>query len=184
LTIAAAPPLSCAQVPSGLRAGFSSFLEKTMSAIPVTVEGKKKLVSELDELTSRVPLVAKAIADAREKGDLRENAEYHAAREEMGMLNARIAELKSKVAYAVVVDESLIDPSRIAFGAKVTLLDMKDKSTEDWELVGDGEEDPLDNKILTSSPMGAAMIGKKVGEVVSVEAPAGLLKFKVKSIGY
>ncbi len=155
-----------------------------MSAIPVTIEGKKKLQSELDELTDRLPAVAKAIAEAREKGDLRENAEYHAAREEMGMLNARIGELKSKIAYAVVVDESMIDNSRVGFGATVTLIDLKDKSQEDWTLVGDGEEDALDNKILTSSPMGAAMIGKKVGDTVEVEAPVGLLKFKVKAITY
>lgn len=155
-----------------------------MSAVPVTAEGKKKLQQELDELTARVPVVAKAIADAREKGDLRENAEYHAAREEMGMLNARIGELKSKIAYAVVVDESQIDTSRVAFSATVTLIDLSDKSEEDWQLVGDGEDDPLDNKILTTSPMGAALIGKKVGETVVVQAPAGELKFKIKKISY
>ena len=124
------------------------------------------------------------LADAREKGDLRENAEYHAAREEMSMTNARIADLKDKLARAVVVDESLIDTSRIAFGATVQLQDMKDKSIEDWKLVGEGEDDPLDNKILTSSPMGSAMLGKAVGELVVVKAPMGDLSFKVKKISY
>jgi transcription elongation factor GreA len=171
---------------SSLRWVFDRFNveENSMSAVPVTVEGKKKMQAELDELTSRVPVVAKAIADAREKGDLKENAEYHAAREDMGMLNARIGELKSKLAYAVVVDESLIDTSRIAFGAKIVLLDLKDKSEEDWQLIGDGEDDPLENKILTTSPMGAALIGKKLGETVTVDAPAGPIKFKVKKISY
>jgi transcription elongation factor GreA len=155
-----------------------------MSSIPVTAEGKKKIQAELNELTERVPLIAKAIADAREKGDLRENAEYHAAREEMGMINARISDLKGKLSRAVVVDESQIDTSKVSFGAKVQLQDLKDKSIEDWQLVGEGEDDPLENKILTSSPMGNAMVGKAVGETVVVKAPAGDIKFKIKSISY
>jgi transcription elongation factor GreA len=155
-----------------------------MTSIPVTVEGKKKLQSELDELQGRVPVIAKAIEEAREKGDLRENAEYHAAREEMSMINARIQELKAKLSRAVVVDESQIDTSRIAFGAKIQLEDLGDKSTDDWQLVGDGEDDPLENKILTSSPMGQALVGRKVGETITVKAPAGELKFRVKSVKY
>src|SRR5579862_1150353 len=144
-----------------------------MSSIPVTAEGKKKIQHELEELQVRVPTIAKAIEDAREKGDLRENAEYHAAREEMSMINARIQDLRSKLARAVVVDESQIDTSRVAFGAKVKLEDLKDKSVEDWSLVGEGEDDPLENKILTSSPMGSALMGKKLGETIIVNAPAG-----------
>lgn len=155
-----------------------------MSSIPVTAEGKKKIQAELDELNARVPVLAKAISDAREKGDLRENAEYHAAREEMGMINARISDLKGKLSRAVVVDESLIDTNKVAFGAKVQLQDLKDKSIEDWQLVGEGEDDPLENKILTSSPMGAALVGKAVGDTVVVKAPAGEIKFKIKSIAY
>jgi transcription elongation factor GreA len=155
-----------------------------MSSIPVTAEGKKKIQAELDELTARVPLIAKAISDAREKGDLRENAEYHAAREEMGMINARISDLKGKLSRAVVVDESQIDTNKVAFGAKVQLQDLKDKSVEDWQLVGEGEDDPLENKILTSSPMGSALVGKAVGDTVVVKAPAGELKFKIKAIAY
>jgi transcription elongation factor GreA len=155
-----------------------------MSSIPVTAEGKKKIQHELEDLQVRVPTIAKAIEDAREKGDLRENAEYHAAREEMSMINARIQDLRSKLARAVVVDESQIDTSRVAFGAKVKLEDLKDKSVEDWALVGEGEDDPLENKILTSSPMGSALMGKKLGETIIVNAPAGTLKFKIKLISY
>jgi transcription elongation factor GreA len=129
-------------------------------------------------------LIAKAISDAREKGDLRENAEYHAAREEMGMINARISDLKGKLSRAVVVDESLIDTSKVSFGAKIQLQDLKDKSVEDWQLVGEGEDDPLENKILTSSPMGSALVGKAIGDTVVVNAPAGEIKFKIKSIAY
>jgi transcription elongation factor GreA len=155
-----------------------------MSSIPVTAEGKKKIQRELEELQGRVPSIAKAIEDAREKGDLRENAEYHAAREEMSMINARIQDLRSKLARAVVVDESQIDTSRVAFGAKVKLEDLKDKSIEDWSLVGEGEDDPLENKILTSSPMGSALMGKKLGETIIVNAPVGTLKYKIKLISY
>jgi transcription elongation factor GreA len=155
-----------------------------MSSIPVTVGGKKKMQEELEVLQHRVPLIAKAIEEAREKGDLRENAEYHAAREDMGMINARISELKSKLSRAVVVDESQIDTSSIAFGAKIELQDLEDKSVEDWQLVGEGEDDALENKILTSSPMGQALVGKRVGDMVVVKAPAGDLKFKVKKVSY
>lgn len=155
-----------------------------MTSVPVTHEGKRNMQTELDEMVRRVPLIAKAIEEAREKGDLKENAEYHAAREEMSMLNARITDLKGKLSRAVVVDESQIDPNRIGFGAKVTLEDLGDKSNDNWQLVGDGEDDPLENKILTSSPMGSALIGKKIGEVITVKAPMGDLKYKVKAIKY
>jgi transcription elongation factor GreA len=151
--------------------------------IPVTAEGKRKMQEELDKLNARVPLIAKAIEEAREKGDLRENAEYHSAREEMSMTNARIAEMKSKLASAQVVDESQIDTSKIAFGAKVDLQEGKSKP-ETWYLVGEGEDDPLENRILTSSPMGQALLGRKVGDLVEVKAPMGLLKFKVVKIAY
>ncbi len=155
-----------------------------MSQIPVTKEGKRKLQADLNDVQAKIPVVAKAIEEAREKGDLKENSEYHAAREEMGMLRARETELKGKLSHAVVVDESQIDTSRIAFGAIVTLQDLKDKSVEEWRLVGDGEDDPLDNKILTSSPMGSALLGKKIGDTITVVAPAGTIKFKVKTITY
>ncbi|MEK7414808.1 MAG: transcription elongation factor GreA [Planctomycetota bacterium] len=152
--------------------------------IPVTAEGKRKLQKQLDELLERVPVIAKAIADAREKGDLRENAEYHSSREEMSMTNARITELKSTLANAVVVDESQIDTSRVAFSAKLDLLDVKSKQVETWELVGEGQDDVMENKILTSSPMGKALLGKKEGDTVTVDAPAGALKFKIVKVSY
>ncbi|MCS6969995.1 MAG: transcription elongation factor GreA [Planctomycetota bacterium] len=151
--------------------------------IPVTPEGKRKLQEELDALTARLPVLAKLIAEAREKGDLRENAEYHSAREEMSMTNARIAELKHILANAQVVDETQIDTSRIAFGAKVDLKDQRGQ-VETWYLVGQGEDDPLENRILTTSPMGQALLGKKVGDTVEVKAPIGLLRYTVVKISY
>lgn len=152
--------------------------------IPVTAEGKRKMQGELEILQARIPVIAKQIEEAREKGDLRENAEYHASREDMSMTNARISELKTTLASAQVVDESQIDTSKVAFGAKVDMQDLKDKSTETWCLVGEGEDDPLDNRILTSSPMGKALLGKKVGDTVEVQAPIGIIKFKIKKIAY
>ena len=153
-------------------------------SIPVTAAGKQKMQAEVAELESRVPVIRKAIEEAREKGDLKENAEYHAAREELGMLQGKIADIKSRLAQAVIVDESQIDHSIVGFGATVELEDLGDGSVDDWELVGQGEDDPLENKILTTSPMGLALIGAKVGDEVSVVAPAGELKFKVNKISY
>ncbi len=151
--------------------------------IPVTAEGKRKMQEELDQLNARIPVIAKQIEEAREKGDLRENAEYHAAREDMGMTNARLGELKQKLANCQVVDESQIDTSCVAFGAKVDLQEGRSKA-ETWYLVGEGEDDPLDNRILTSSPMGQALLGKKLGDAVEVKAPIGTIKFTVKKITY
>lgn len=151
--------------------------------IPVTAEGKRRLQEELDRLTARLPVLAKLIEEAREKGDLRENAEYHSAREEMSMTNARIAELKGILAQAEIVDESRIDTSRIAFGAKVDLRDQRGQ-VETWQLVGQGEDDPLENRILTTSPMGQALLGKRVGDTVEVKAPIGTLRYTVVRIAY
>ncbi len=153
-------------------------------SIPVTIEGKRRMQQELSELQEKIPVITKNIADARDKGDLKENSEYHAAREELAMTNARISELKGKLAQAVVVDESMIDTSRVAFGAKVKLQATKDKSVEEWFLVGEGEDDVLDNKILTNSPMGQALLGKKIGDTVIVKAPVGDLKYVIKAIAY
>ena len=152
-------------------------------AIPVTAEGKRKMQEELDVLLARIPVIAKQIEEAREKGDLRENAEYHAAREDMSMTNARLSELKNKLANSQVVDESQIDTSRVAFGAKIDLQEGRSKA-ETWFLVGEGEDDPLENRILTSSPMGSALLGKKLGDVVEVKAPMGTIKYTIKKIVY
>ncbi len=151
--------------------------------IPVTAEGKRKMQGELDQLNNRIPVIAKQIEEAREKGDLRENAEYHAAREDMSMTNARISQLKNTLANSQVVDESQIDTSKVAFGSTLSLQEGKAKA-ETWYLVGEGEDDPLDNRILTSSPMGQALLGKKVGDIVDVKAPMGTIKFTIKKITY
>ncbi len=155
-----------------------------MGQIPVTEEGKRKLQEDLAVREEQVPQLQAAIAEARDKGDLKENAEYHAAREKLGFLQGEIAELKSKLARCVVVDENMIDKDKVAFGACVELQDLSDGSSEEWFLVGDGEDDALENKILTSSPMGQALLGHEVGDEITVEAPVGELQFKIMSINY
>ena len=151
---------------------------------PMTKEGLEKLKAELAELEVRRPIMLKGVQEAREKGDLRENAEYHAAREDLAMLEGRIKDLKSKIGDAVLVDTSKIGGDSIVFGATVKLKNMADKETEEYTLVGEGEADPFANKILTTSPMGKALLTKKVGDVVEVPVPKGTLKFKVLEIRF
>ncbi len=151
--------------------------------VVMTREGYDKLKADLDRMTNVEMLeVAKRIATAREMGDLSENAEYHAAREDQGMLQARIDSLKDKLAKALIVEKSTGPSDQVAFGSKVKVYDVKFKETETFELVGPGEEDYDNNKILASSPMGKALIGKKVGDVCEVQAPAGVLKYEIKAI--
>lgn len=151
--------------------------------IPVTKEGLEKMRQELQHLEAQVPVITKQISDAREKGDLKENAEYHAAREQLGHVQGNMSDLKSRLAQAVVVDCAQIKHDEISFGAIVELADS-DGSVEEWRLVGQGEEDALDNRILTSSPMGAALLGHKKGDKIKVQAPVGVLEYKVKKIRY
>jgi transcription elongation factor GreA len=151
--------------------------------VVMTREGYDKLKADLDRMSNVEMLdVAKRIATAREMGDLSENAEYHAAREDQGMLQARIDALKDKLARAFIVDKSTLPTDQVTFGSKVKVFDIKFKEEETFELVGPGEEDYDNNKILVSSPMGQAMIGKKVGDVAEVQAPAGVLKYQIRAI--
>ncbi len=152
--------------------------------VPMTKEGLENLKVELDALEERRPKILKAIQEAREKGDLRENAEYHAAREDLAAAEARIALLRSKISQAMIVDPSKIGGDAIVFGATVKLHDLAYDEEEEFTLVGEGEADPLNNKILTTSPMGQALLTKKVGDTVEVPAPKGTLKFKVLEIRF
>lgn len=152
--------------------------------IPVTAEGKRRVEAELAALVNKLPHIRTAIAEAREKGDLRENAEYHAAREELGYTEGRVSELRGKLAEMVVVDQGIADKDQVAFGATLELEDLSDGSVEEWCLVGAGEDDPLANRILTTSPMGQALLGHKVGDAITFKAPIGLLSYKIISIRY
>jgi transcription elongation factor GreA len=152
--------------------------------IPMTQEGLNKLKAELAAMEERRPQILIAIREAREKGDLSENAEYHAAREELSLTEGRIANLKSKIGDASIVDMSKIGGDAIVFGATVKLKNLDDGEEEEFTLVGEGEADPFENKILTTSPMGQALLTHKVGDVVEVPAPKGKLRFKVVTIRF
>lgn len=151
--------------------------------MPVTREGYEKLKADLNRMANVEMIeVAKRIATAREMGDLSENAEYHAAREDQGMLQARIDSLKDKLSRAYILDKSSLPTDAVVFGAKVKVKDLDLDEEEIFYLVGPGEDDPVNNKILTTSPIGQGLIGKKIGDVAEVQAPMGTLRFKVLEI--
>lgn len=151
--------------------------------IPVTREGYEKLKADLDRMQNVEMIeVAKRIAAARDLGDLSENAEYHAAREDQGMLQARIDSLKDKLSRAQIVDKSAIASDAVVFGAKVKVKDLDLSEEEIFHLVGPGEDDHTSNKILTTSPIGQGLLGKKVGDVAEIKVPMGVLRFEVVEI--
>src|SRR5262249_38722056 len=128
--------------------------------------------------------IAKRIAAARELGDLSENAEYHAAREDQGMLQAKIDELQRTLAGAYIVDRSTLPTDTVVFGAKVKVKDLDLDDDEEFHLVGPGEEDYNNNKILTTSPIGQGLLGKKIGEVAEIQVPMGTVRFRVMEIAF
>lgn len=155
----------------------------SVERIPMTREGYEKLKAELDHMQGvQMIEVTKRVATAREMGDLSENAEYHAAREDQGLLQAKINELKSRLSLASIVDRSAMPTDSVAFGAKVKVHDLTHDDEEEYELVGPGEDDPFNNKILTTSPIGQGLLGKKVGETAEIQAPKGTMKFKILAI--
>jgi len=151
--------------------------------IPMTREGYDKLRADLDHMESAEMIeITKRIATARDLGDLSENAEYHAAREDQGILQARINDLSDRLARAVIVDTSALPKDTIAFGSKVKVLDLDLDEEETFELVGPGQENPDKGRILTSSPIGQGLIGRKKGETVEIPVPRGTIRFKVLEI--
>jgi transcription elongation factor GreA len=153
--------------------------------IPMSREGYEKLKAELDRMQHTEMLaVAKRIAAAREHGDLSENAEYHAAREDQGMLQARIDALKDKLSRAYFVDKNANGGDEVAFGARVQVKDLDLGDEETFELVGPGDEDYNNNKILTSSPIAQGLIGKKRGDVAEINVPMGKLRFEIIDISF
>lgn len=151
--------------------------------IPMSKEGYDKLRAQLDQMKNEdMPRIAEQIAQARAFGDLSENAEYDAAREAQGMLQARINDLQDKLARGMIVDRSNLPSDRVVFGSKVKVLDLDMEDEEDFILVGPGEEDYDQNKILLTSPIGQGLVGKKVGDVVEIAVPRGTLKLRVLEI--
>lgn len=151
--------------------------------IPMSKEGFDKLKAQLDHMKNvDAPRIANQIAEARAEGDLSENAEFDAAIEAQGMLEARIRDLEGKLSSAQIVDMSNIKTDRVVFGCKVTVKDLDFDEEEDYILVGPGEEDYEINKILATSPVGKGLVGKQVGEVAEIQIPRGILKLKVLKI--
>jgi transcription elongation factor GreA len=149
----------------------------------VTKETFELMRQELHTLrTVDRPAASQAIAEAREKGDLKENAEYDAAKESQGLLEDKIKQLEAAIANAKIVDTSTIDTSKVTILTKVTITNLATKKTVTYQIVGEVEADLKAGKISASSPIGKGLIGKHVGEVAEVQAPTGILKFKVENI--
>ncbi len=153
--------------------------------VPMTQEAYNKRMEEVEELENvTMPQIAEDIALARAEGDLKENAEYHAQREKQGMVQAKINELKGRLARAQIVDPSQINTEEIAFGAQVTVVDTDLDDEEIITLVGDGDEDYDSGKYLITSPIGRGLLGKKVGDIADIDVPKGNLQFKIMKIEY
>ncbi|MBR5338364.1 MAG: transcription elongation factor GreA [Lachnospiraceae bacterium] len=149
----------------------------------LTYEGLKKLEDELEDLkVNQRKAVAAKIKEAREQGDLSENAEYDAAKDEQRDIEARIEEITAILKNADIVDEDEVDLNRISIGCKVKILDIEYKEEMEFKIVGSTEANSLDGKISNEAPLGKALIGAKVGQKVSVDCPAGVIKYKVLEI--
>ena len=151
--------------------------------IYLTAEGYKKLKDELDHMRSvERPAAAAAIAEARDKGDLSENAEYDAAREAQGLLEMRIANLENTLHNARVIDETKIDKSKVQILSKVTLLNHNNNRQVVYTIVAEHEANLREGKLTIGTPIAKALLGKKKGEIVEVTVPAGVLKFEILDI--
>ena len=149
----------------------------------VTTETFEKMKADLHHMKSvDRPAASKAIGEAREKGDLKENAEYDSAKEAQGMLEAKIKQLEGIIATSKIVDTTTIDTSRVSILTRVTITNMATKKTVTYQIVGEQEADLKAGKISASSPIGKGLMGKLKGEIAEVQAPNGILKFKVEGI--
>ncbi len=156
-----------------------------MEKVYMSKEAYERLKNELDTMKSEKRAeIQEAIATARAHGDLKENAEYHAAREAQGLLEAKIRQLEDKLARTEIVDSSNIPTDAVHFGAKVELEDLDTGDIENYELVGAGDDDPINGKILVSSPFAQALLEHKVNDEVDVNAPVGVLRYKILKIEY
>jgi len=149
-------------------------------------EGYNKLMAELEALKARGPALRKAINDAREQGDLSENAAYHAAREELAKTEAKVAQLQGQLSSADIIEKSKVATGAavgtVVFGSTVRVKDLDSGDAETYQMVGPGEVDLMANKILTTSPVGQALISHRVGDEVVVPVPRGKLRYRIEEI--
>lgn len=157
-----------------------------MNKVPLTLRGAEKLREELTHLKSVMrPKIIEAIAEARAHGDLKENAEYHAAREQQSFAEGRINEIEAKLSNAQIIDVAALDPGdKVVFGATVELEDADTGDTVTYQIVGDDEADIKAGLISISSPIARALIGKRVSDVAVVKAPAGTREYEICSVQY
>ncbi|GAA0558152.1 MULTISPECIES: transcription elongation factor GreA [Rheinheimera] len=157
-----------------------------MSAIPMTVQGAEKLRTELNELKSvKRPAVIQAIAEAREHGDLKENAEYHAAREQQGFIEGRIQDIEAKLSNAQIIDISkMANTGKVIFGSTVTILNLDTEEEVTYRIVGDDEADIKNNLISVNSPIARGLIGKSADDVVNITTPKGVVEYEITEIEY
>jgi transcription elongation factor GreA len=157
-----------------------------MKKTPMTVAGAEKLKAELQRLkTVERPRIIQAIAEARSHGDLSENAEYHAAKEQQGFIEGRISEIEHKLATAQVIDPKTVNANgRVVFGATLDLMDERSGQEVTYQIVGDHEADIASGKISISSPIARALIGKELGDVVEVQVPDGVRSYEILDIRY
>ena len=153
---------------------------------PMTREGHAKIKQQVVDMKAKAPALRLAIDEARQQGDLSENAAYHAAREELAKLEANIARLQGQLATADIIDRGKSAAAgaagKIVFGSSVQVRDLDSDETETYHLVGPGEVDVLENRILTTSPVGQALIGRAVGDAVDIQVPQGKLHYKIEEI--
>ena len=156
-----------------------------MEKVPMTIEGFKKLEAELHRLkVEERPRIIQQIADAREHGDLSENAEYHAAKEAQGLNEAKVAEIEDKIGRAEVVDTSKLSGNKIKFGATVALEDEDSGDKVKYKIVGEDEADVRDGKISITSPIARALIGKAKGDSAEVTTPRGTRSYEILKVEY
>ncbi len=155
-----------------------------MSQIPMTVQGEQKLRDELNELKSvKRPAIIQAIAEAREHGDLKENAEYHAAREAQGFCEGRIQDIEAKLSNAFIIDVTKIaNTGKVIFGTTVTILNLDTDEELTYRIVGDDEADIKNNLISVNSPIARGLVGKSVDDVAKINTPAGVVEFEIVSV--
>ena len=154
-----------------------------MNKIPLTKEGEKKLREELNKLKLERPKIIKAIAEAREHGDLKENAEYHAAREQQGLIEAKIKYIEYKLGNSEIIESlNQSNKEQVTFGCTVELLNIGNNTKIIYTIVGEDDSDSLQNKISFDSPIGKGLIGKKIGDNVLISVPKGDLNFKIVGI--
>lgn len=157
-----------------------------MSKVPITVRGAEKLKTELQKLkTDDRPRVIEAIAEARAHGDLKENAEYHAAREQQGFIEGRIKDIEAKLSNANVIDVTALEQNgKVVFGVTVDVADEETGDELSYQIVGDDEADIKNNMISISSPIARALIGKEEGDVAEVNTPGGIRELEIIEVRY